>query len=121
MKLTIFIVQKNSFINFKKILQINYSFILYFVRVIFVILIYEYAATLFGQILRLEPVRGEKKAMWEREMEWFISVSDHIVELAPTWQTLPDGTKREVQFLKSFIFVVCVLQSDYSNTFMLKM
>lgn len=29
-------------------------------------------------------------------MEWFLSVSDHIVELTPTWQTFPDGTKLEV-------------------------
>ncbi|KAI9116172.1 hypothetical protein K1719_013102 [Acacia pycnantha] len=53
-------------------------------------------ATLFGQILRLEPLLQKKKAMWRREMEWFLSVSDHIVELAPTWQTSPDGTNVEV-------------------------
>ncbi|KAL4347853.1 hypothetical protein GQ457_17G003610 [Hibiscus cannabinus] len=28
----------------------------------------------------------EKKAMRQREMEWFPSVSNHIVELIPTWQ-----------------------------------
>ncbi|XP_039047593.1 rop guanine nucleotide exchange factor 7-like [Hibiscus syriacus] len=54
------------------------------------------SATLFGQIWRLEPVPHEKKAMWRREMEWFLSVSDHIVELIPTWQTIPGGSKREV-------------------------
>ncbi|GMI69745.1 hypothetical protein HRI_000643800 [Hibiscus trionum] len=54
------------------------------------------SATLFGQIWRLEPVPHEKKAMWRREMEWFLSVSDHIVELIPTWQTFPGGSKREV-------------------------
>ncbi|TYJ40049.1 hypothetical protein E1A91_A04G113100v1 [Gossypium mustelinum] len=53
-------------------------------------------ATLFGQIWRLEPVPLEKKAMWRREMEWFLSVSDHIVELIPSWQTFPDGSKLEV-------------------------
>ncbi|XP_054784433.1 rop guanine nucleotide exchange factor 7-like [Prosopis cineraria] len=53
-------------------------------------------ATLFGQILRLEPLPQKKKAMWRREMEWFLSVSDHIVELAPIWQTSPDGSKVEV-------------------------
>ncbi|GAU51359.1 hypothetical protein TSUD_94930, partial [Trifolium subterraneum] len=50
-------------------------------------------ATLFGQLWRLEPLRSEKKAMWRREMEWFLSVSDHIVELTPNWQTFPDGSK----------------------------
>ncbi|KAI4354585.1 hypothetical protein L6164_003435 [Bauhinia variegata] len=53
-------------------------------------------ATLFGQIWRLEPLPQEKKAMWRREMQWLLSVSDHIVELIPTWQTFPDGSKLEV-------------------------
>ncbi|KAJ8557636.1 hypothetical protein K7X08_003261 [Anisodus acutangulus] len=53
-------------------------------------------ATIFGQLWRLEPVPLEKKSMWRREMEWLVSVSDHIVELTPSWQTLPDGTKLEV-------------------------
>ncbi|KAK7350086.1 hypothetical protein VNO77_08189 [Canavalia gladiata] len=53
-------------------------------------------ATLFGQLWRLEPLPQEKKAMWRREMEWLLCVSDHIVELKPTWQTFPDGSKLEV-------------------------
>ncbi|KAF9665129.1 hypothetical protein SADUNF_Sadunf16G0090000 [Salix dunnii] len=53
-------------------------------------------ATLFGQLWRLEPLAPEKKAMWRREMEWFLCVSDHIVELMPSWQTFPDGSKLEV-------------------------
>lgn len=36
--------------------------------------------------------------MWRREMEWLLCVSDHIVEMTPTWQTFPDGTKLEVHF-----------------------
>ncbi|XP_015055963.1 rop guanine nucleotide exchange factor 7-like isoform X2 [Solanum pennellii] len=53
-------------------------------------------ATLFGQIWRLEPLAPEKKLMWRREMEWLLCVSDHIVELIPSWQTFPDGSKLEV-------------------------
>lgn len=53
-------------------------------------------ATLFGQLWRLEPLPPEKKAMWRREMEWLLCVGDHIVELIPTWQTFPDGSKLEV-------------------------
>lgn len=53
-------------------------------------------ATLFGQIWRLEPLPHEKKSMWRREMEWLLCVSDHIVELMPSWQTFPDGSKLEV-------------------------
>ncbi|KAI3912544.1 hypothetical protein MKW98_021006 [Papaver atlanticum] len=53
-------------------------------------------ATLFGQLWRLEPISPEKKSMWQREMECLLCVSDHIVELIPSWQTFPDGTKLEV-------------------------
>lgn len=53
-------------------------------------------ATLFGQIWRLEPLPAHKKLKWRREMEWLLSVSDHIVELTPCFQTFPDGTKLEV-------------------------
>ncbi|RLN28650.1 rop guanine nucleotide exchange factor 7 [Panicum miliaceum] len=53
-------------------------------------------ATIFGQLWRLEPLPPEKKAMWRREMDWLLCVSDHIVELVPTWQTFPDGTRLEI-------------------------
>nr|XP_043620473.1 rop guanine nucleotide exchange factor 7-like [Erigeron canadensis] len=53
-------------------------------------------ATLFGQIWRLEPLRPEKILMWRREMEWLLCVSDYIVELIPSWQTFPDGSKLEI-------------------------
>lgn len=53
-------------------------------------------ATIFGQLWRLEPLSIEKKEMWRREMEWILSVSDHIVELTPSTQTYPDGKKFEV-------------------------
>jgi hypothetical protein len=56
-----------------------------------------FAATIFGQLWRLEPLLPEMKAMWRREMEWLLSVSDHIVEMVPTWQTFQDGTKLEVR------------------------
>ncbi|KAL4397706.1 hypothetical protein HN51_002225 [Arachis hypogaea] len=57
-------------------------------------------ATVFGQLWRLEPLPSEKKAMWRREMEWLVSVSDHIVELIPSWQTFPDGSKLEVMICR---------------------
>ncbi|MQM12127.1 hypothetical protein Taro_045042 [Colocasia esculenta] len=53
-------------------------------------------ATLFGQLWRLEPLPPEKKTMWRREMEWLLCVSDHVVELIPSSQTFPDGSKLEV-------------------------
>lgn len=60
------------------------------------ILLIEMIATLFGQLWRLEPLPPEKKSMWQREMNWLLSVGDHIVELVPTLQTFPDGSKLEV-------------------------
>ncbi|KAK2432839.1 rop guanine nucleotide exchange factor [Trifolium repens] len=53
-------------------------------------------ATVFGQLWRLEPLSQEKKAMWQREMECLLCVSDHIVEFKPSWQTFPNGSKFEV-------------------------
>ncbi|KAL3622655.1 Rop guanine nucleotide exchange factor 7 [Castilleja foliolosa] len=53
-------------------------------------------ATIFGHVWRLEPLSVDKKLTWRREIEWFVSVSDHIVELRPCWQTSPDGSKLEV-------------------------
>ncbi|KAG7033326.1 Rop guanine nucleotide exchange factor 5, partial [Cucurbita argyrosperma subsp. argyrosperma] len=53
-------------------------------------------ATIFGQLWRLEPLPKEKKSVWRREIEWLLSVSDHIVELIPSFQTFPDGSKLEV-------------------------
>ncbi|XP_019156852.1 PREDICTED: rop guanine nucleotide exchange factor 5-like [Ipomoea nil] len=53
-------------------------------------------ATVFGQLWRLEPLHPEKKSLWRREMEWLVAVSDHIVELIPSWQTFPDGSRLEV-------------------------
>ncbi|KAG2690696.1 hypothetical protein I3760_09G201200 [Carya illinoinensis] len=53
-------------------------------------------ATMFGQLWRLEPLPPQKKVMWRREMNWLVCVSDYIVELIPTWQTFPDGSKLEV-------------------------
>ncbi|KAL9678791.1 hypothetical protein QQ045_016642 [Rhodiola kirilowii] len=52
-------------------------------------------ASIFGNRWRLEPLPVEKKEMWRRETEWFISVSDHIVEMVPSYKTFPDGTKLE--------------------------
>ncbi|XP_038720710.1 rop guanine nucleotide exchange factor 5-like isoform X1 [Tripterygium wilfordii] len=53
-------------------------------------------ATIFGQLWRLEPLPFEKKSMWRREIELLLCVSDHIVELIPSWQTFPDGSKLEI-------------------------
>lgn len=57
-----------------------------------------FAATVFGQNLRLEPLTPEKKSMWKREMNCLLSVCDYILEFIPTSQNLQDGTIVEVKF-----------------------
>lgn len=53
-------------------------------------------ATIFGELWRLEPLALQKKAMWCREMEWLLCVSDSIVELVPSIQQFPGGGTYEV-------------------------
>ncbi|CAI7779242.1 unnamed protein product [Closterium sp. NIES-54] len=55
------------------------------------------SASVFGDSLRLRPLRDEDKNKWRREMGIMVSVCRHIVELAPGWQTRPDGTRFEVR------------------------
>lgn len=57
-----------------------------------------FSATVFGQNLRLEPLKPEKKAMWKREMDCLLSVCDYIVEFIPESQNLRDETQVEVKF-----------------------
>ncbi|KAH0882409.1 hypothetical protein HID58_058505 [Brassica napus] len=40
-------------------------------------------ATVFGQSLRLQPLSTEKKDLWKREMNCFMSICDYIVEVVP--------------------------------------
>ncbi|KAJ7968547.1 putative Rop guanine nucleotide exchange factor [Quillaja saponaria] len=54
------------------------------------------SATVFGELWRLEPLAPQKKAMWRREMEWLLCVSDSIVELVPSIQEFPGGGTYEV-------------------------
>ena len=53
-------------------------------------------ASVFGELWRLEPLPMKRRTMWRREMEWILSVSDHIVELVPSWQRYSDGSTMEV-------------------------
>ncbi|XP_027149936.1 rop guanine nucleotide exchange factor 1-like isoform X2 [Coffea eugenioides] len=54
------------------------------------------AATVFGELWKLEPMVPKKKSMWLCEMEWLLCVSDSIVELVPSVQELPCGRTVEV-------------------------
>ncbi|XP_019198666.1 PREDICTED: rop guanine nucleotide exchange factor 12-like [Ipomoea nil] len=58
------------------------------------------AASVFGEIKRLEPMAAERRARWRKEIDWLLSVTDHIVELVPSKQTSKDGTCMEIMVTK---------------------
>ena len=51
---------------------------------------------MFGELWKLEPLAPQKKAIWHREMDWLLCVSDSIVELTPSLQEFPGGGTFEV-------------------------
>nr|GEV28942.1 Rop guanine nucleotide exchange factor 1 [Tanacetum cinerariifolium] len=54
------------------------------------------SASVFGELWRLEPMAPQKKAMWQREMDWLLSVSNSIVDFVPSIQESPSGGSYEV-------------------------
>ncbi|KAK1360170.1 Rop guanine nucleotide exchange factor 12 [Heracleum sosnowskyi] len=44
------------------------------------------SASIFGEIARLEPMQPERKARWRKEIDWYLSVTDHIVEFVAVKQ-----------------------------------
>lgn len=54
------------------------------------------AASVFGEQSRLEPMAPDTKARWRREIDWLLSVADHIVELVPSQQKNKDGSTMEI-------------------------
>lgn len=42
---------------------------------------------------------ADRKARWRKEIEWLLSVTDHIVEFAPSQQIAKDGSSMEVKNL----------------------
>ena len=57
------------------------------------------AASVFGEQSRLEPMPEERKARWRREIDWLLSVTDHIVEFVPSKQNT-NGVDREVMITR---------------------
>lgn len=62
------------------------------------------SASVFGEQRRLEPMSVERKTRWWKEIEWLLSVTDHIVELVPSQQATKDGTNMEVCIFINFHF-----------------
>ena len=42
---------------------------------------------------------ADRKARWRKEIDWLLSVTDHIVEFVPSQQKSKDGTNMEVKSL----------------------
>ena len=54
------------------------------------------AASVFGEQSKLEPMSHDRKVRWRKEIEWLLSVTDHIVEFAPSQQLAKDGSTMEI-------------------------
>ncbi|KAG6537246.1 hypothetical protein ZIOFF_002333 [Zingiber officinale] len=54
------------------------------------------AASVFSEQSRLEPMPAERKERWRREIDWLLSVTDHIVEFVPSRQTSKEGVTIEI-------------------------
>lgn len=54
------------------------------------------AASVFGEQRRLQPMAADQKARWTKEIDWLLSVADHIVEFVPSQQVSENGTCMEI-------------------------
>jgi hypothetical protein len=67
------------------------------------------AASIFGEQRRLEPMSAERRARWNKEIDWLLSVADHIVEFSPSQQVSEDGTNIEVSIAIATPISPCAL------------
>lgn len=54
------------------------------------------AASIFGELWKLEPLSEEKKSKWRKEMDWLLSPTHYMVELVPSKQNGTSGRVMEV-------------------------
>ncbi|KAK4338136.1 hypothetical protein RND71_042623 [Anisodus tanguticus] len=59
------------------------------------------AASVFGELWKLEPLSEDGKRKWKREMEWFLSPTNHMIELVPAKQNGSNGQKLEIMTPKA--------------------
>ncbi|KAK9069751.1 hypothetical protein SSX86_010145 [Deinandra increscens subsp. villosa] len=57
------------------------------------------AASVFGEISKLEPMSPDNKARWRKEIDWMLSVTDHIVEFVPSKQNT-NGVTMEIMITR---------------------
>jgi hypothetical protein len=56
-----------------------------------------FAAAVFGEQRKLEPMALDRKTRWKKEVGWLLSVADHIVEFVAKKQVLDNGVEMEVR------------------------
>ncbi|OIT03773.1 PREDICTED: rop guanine nucleotide exchange factor 14 [Nicotiana attenuata] len=59
------------------------------------------AASVFGELWKLEPLAEDRKRKWRREMDWLLSPTNHMIELVPAKQNGSNGQKLEIMTPKA--------------------
>ncbi|XP_060173670.1 rop guanine nucleotide exchange factor 14-like isoform X1 [Lycium barbarum] len=59
------------------------------------------AASVFGELWKLEPLAEERKRKWRREMDWLLSPTNHMIELVPARQRGSNGQRLEIMTPKA--------------------
>ncbi|XVE57268.1 hypothetical protein DITRI_Ditri04bG0077800 [Diplodiscus trichospermus] len=54
------------------------------------------AASVFGELWKLEPLAEERKNKWRREIDWLLSPTNYMVELVPAKQSGANGRTMEI-------------------------
>lgn len=58
------------------------------------------AASVFGELWKLEPLGDERKRKWITEMDWLLSPTNHMIELVPARQSGLNGQRLEIMTAK---------------------
>ncbi|KAI3805636.1 hypothetical protein L1987_28196 [Smallanthus sonchifolius] len=58
------------------------------------------AASVFGEQHKLAPMKEDSRKRWRKEVDWVLSVTNHIVEFVPVQHTARDGSNMEIMVTK---------------------
>ncbi|CAN6840246.1 hypothetical protein Bca4012_048178 [Brassica carinata] len=58
------------------------------------------ADSMFGEQMKLQPMYPETKEIWRKELDWLLSVVDHIVQFVPSKQMAKNGAFTEIMVTK---------------------
>ncbi|KAF3513043.1 hypothetical protein F2Q69_00000820 [Brassica cretica] len=58
------------------------------------------ADSMFGEQMKLQPMDLKRKKIWRKEMDWLLSVVDHIVQFVPSKQVAKTGDFTEIMVTK---------------------